>query len=135
VLVDDGVLSKAYTQAVNGYPVEIKTGDLKGDTLAQTEIFYDHAVITVDVLRVDQAHDRLEPVIGHEMYHVVDARLKYGIDSFYQLVERDRNKDWHYRELEMSAIAQENSLRQRLLMQSKYKGMASTRDMQNRRFS
>jgi hypothetical protein len=35
----------------------------------------------------------------------------------------------------MSAIAQENSLRQRLLMQSKYKGMASTRDMQNRRFS
>lgn len=133
VLVDDGSLCQDYSRAIEGYPVDILVATLPGDVLANTSVFNDHAVIRVDVSKVMRKRDRLEPVLGHEIYHVVDARFKYGLENFYALVERDKAKDWHYREVEVSAVQQENALRQRLLKSPKYQGMAATRELQNGR--
>jgi Fe2+ transport system protein FeoA len=133
VLVDDTPLRLAYGNATMGYPVKIQMGTLEGETLAATTIYQDHAVITVDVTKVALRRDRLEPVIGHEMYHVVDAVLRYGIPEFCAKVARDKDLPWQAREVELSAIQQENDLRQRLLELPKYKGMAATRESQNSR--
>ena len=133
VLADDPSLQQVYKSATEGYPVTIQPGTLQDDTLAATTVYQDHAVITVDVTKVALKQDRLEPVIGHEMYHVVDARLKYGIEQFCALVARDKDLPWQAREVEKSAVQHENELRQRLLKLPRYKGMAPTREDQNSR--
>lgn len=133
VLVDDVELRIAYTSATKEYPVEVRVKDLTGAVEANTEVYEDHAVINVDVIDVERRRDCLEAVIGHEMYHVVDARTRYGIPKFFALVERDKDLDWHQREVEKSAVAQEDALRQRLLNNPKYRGMAPTRNAQNSR--
>lgn len=124
-------------QAINrlGFPQPMLViGDLPGETLGQTSIYHDgSATIVIDVNKVLRKRDRLEPVIGHEYYHVLDARTKYGIDRFIDIANRDKNLPYFSKEVEISAIKQEDALRVRLLSTGKYNGMASSRTIQNNR--
>lgn len=118
----------------SGLPPVITIGELPGEVLGQTSIYYNGTVtIVIDVNKVLRKHDRLEPVIGHEYYHVLDARNKYGVDNFIGIFIRDKDVQYYNKELEISAIKQEDALRQRLLSTGKYKGMASSRIIQNSR--
>lgn len=115
----------------NDYTVQLKDGDLPGDTLGSTEISESGAVITVDVFKVGRKHDCLEAVIGHELFHINDARFKYGVPEFIEIVMRDAPLPWDQRELEQSATRQEDSLRAELRTLPAYNAIAPTRRVQN----
>jgi hypothetical protein len=126
---------EAWAQAQDAqYHVSVAVGDHPDDVLGRTAVFSDHAEITVDVFKVTQKHDRLEPVLGHEIFHVRDARRKYGIEEFCAIVAREKDLPWGERTVEKSAKAQEDLLRKELLSTGKYTGMAPTRDLQNSRY-
>ena len=95
--------------------VVLTSGTLEGTTLAATTISIDgsDATIIVDVDKVEKTHDRLEPVIGHELYHVWEAYYVYGgPDKFCNLVTSEKPiKQWYDRTYERSAILRENQLR------------------------
>jgi hypothetical protein len=121
-----------YVQS-GGYRVTIKVGNLTGPTEGSTWISENEAVITIDVSRVEQSRDRLEPVLAHEIIHINDARFKFGFERFISLVDSEKNIPWHQRTVEKSAIEQEDYIRRALLATGNYKGMAPTRELQNLR--
>lgn len=113
-------------------------GKLDGDTLAQTRVNIEGpAEILVDLDKVAKVHDRLEPVIGHELYHIWEAKQIYGGPAkFLELVKSEKAKtDWHNRVYEQSAIKRENDLRLYLISTypKEYSSMAKSRDLQNNR--
>lgn len=117
-------------------PNLFRVGALKGDVLATTFVSTEELpVITVDVMKVIQKRDFLEAVLGHEIFHVNDALVTFGIHKFLLLVGEERNVGWERRTVEKSAIKQENELRRRLLEcnPKMFKGMARTRQEQNSR--
>lgn len=115
--------------------ITLTAKDLPGDILAQTRITTGSAEITVDVRKVKLRRDRLEPVIGHEIYHVWEAYYVYGgVDSFCTIVNTEKpTKNWWDRSYEKTAIVRENSLRQYLKEHyyKDYVSMSSTRELQN----
>ena len=115
----------------------IKAGELAGEVLAQTKVMESGAEITVDVRKVNAHNDRLEPVIGHEIYHIWEAYYVYGgVDPFSQLVANEKPiNNWQDRTFEKSAIARENELRRYLKAKypKEYGTMSSTREAQNKK--
>jgi hypothetical protein len=106
--------------------------DKQGD-LAHTEVKSNGSItITVDVNEVSKYHDRLEPVIAHELLHAYDA-LTLGIDKFIEIANSEKSKDWKERSLEIHAIAWENTTRQYLIAHypKEYRSMRPTRQLQN----
>lgn len=116
-----------------GYSVSLVDADLPGDTLGSTTISDSGAQIRIDVGKVIRKHDCLEAVIAHELFHVNDARFKYSVGIFQQLVERDKHLSWDLREVERSAVAQEDILRRELQQLPPYSNIASSRAGQNAR--
>lgn len=115
--------------AEDNIPISWKVGMLSGDTLAATAIYHDHAEITFDLNKINSKHERLEPVIAHELDHVHDAYKVFGVDKFISIAESEKNLPWKERTLEKSALIQEDATREFLLKTypSKFKGMASKR--------
>lgn len=115
----------------------VSDGKLATGTLATTEIKEDSATITVDVSQVLSTHDRLEPVLGHEIYHVWECYYIYGgATKFIALVNSEKpNRDWADRSFEKSAIARENQLRVWLKTNfpAEYRTMRPSRELQNTR--
>jgi hypothetical protein len=122
-----------YTSLMKDYQIIIKPEQLTGDTEGRTVITETSATVSIDVNKVAKKHDRLEPVLAHELFHISDAKLVYGFDKFFALVEADKSKNWWDREVEISAYNQEDDLRKELIKTGKYGGMASTRKQQNNR--
>lgn len=138
VLNDSYIVNSWYRDILNDKhkSIVIKNATLPGDIEATTTISdYSDPVIEVDVFKVLQKHDRLEPVIGHEIFHVYSAYYLYGVQEFQQIVAREANLPWEERTVEKSAIEQEDIIRTQLIMHnpSRYKGMPLTRKDQNRR--
>lgn len=115
------------------YPVTITAGTLPEGVLGRTLVTETGAQVTVDTHQVIQRRDRLEPVIGHELIHIHDARFKFGMPQFIEIVSKERDLPWDQRTVEKSAIEQENQLRKELIATGRYKGMPETRQLQNQR--
>lgn len=110
-------------------PITWGIGSLQGLTLAATEVRRDSIHITFDWNEIQTKHERLEPIIAHEIAHAFEAYNVYGFDEFCTLVQQDRDKPWGKRTVEQSAIELENQTR-RFLLQTypkEFKGMASFR--------
>lgn len=116
------------TVSDKGITVKFQAGELKNSTLATTEITNSTATVTVDIGKVHRAHDNLIPVLAHEIFHISQAHLDRGVDSFCSIVQRDKNLPWDQRELEIGAVTYEDTLRASLLKNPYWKGkMAPTR--------
>lgn len=126
-------LSPADNAKLKAIPVPIswKIGDLKGTTLAQTAIFHDRVEITFDWNEISLKHERLEPIIAHELDHAYDAYIIFGVDRFITIVGEEKALPWRDRTLEKSALKQEAETRQFLLKSypEKFKGMKSERSI------
>lgn len=110
-------------------PISWSTGDLKGLTLAATAVRSDSIHITFDWNEIQSKHERLEPIIAHEIDHAYEAYNVYGYDQFVQIVEQERVKPWNQRTVEKSAISLENQTR-RLLLKTypkEFRGMSPYR--------
>lgn len=136
LLADDPVTAGIWENAkVAGYIVSITRGTLEGNVEGRTVVTPHGAVVVIDVIKVIRKRDRLEPVIGHELFHVNDALTVYGIDKFLNICADESSLPWRHKTLEQTAIKQENELRARLIAAhpETYTGMATTRDLQNAR--
>lgn len=132
LLQDCPVMNDMYNNIQrDGYRVTIRVGTLTGATEGSTWVSESEAVITIDVSRVGQAWDRLEPVLAHEIIHINDARYKFGMEKFISLVAAEKDLPWDQRTVEKSAIEQEDFVRRALLATGRYKGMAPSRREQN----
>lgn len=120
-----------YTSLMKDYQIIIKPEQLDGDAEGRTVITKSSATVSIDTNKVAKKHDRLEPVLAHELFHISDARFVYGFDKFFTLVEEDKTKSWWNKTVEISAYGQEDGLRKELIKTGKYGGMAPSRQLQN----
>ena len=108
---------------------------MPGEILAQTTINEGNATIIVDVSKVNKTHDRLEPVIGHELYHIWEAYFVYGgVENFSDIVAKEKPISvWQNRSYEKSTIQRENNLRKSLKTSypNEFNTMSLTRELQN----
>ena len=131
-LISESPDCKALYSSLSGVQLQAGIIEKNGD-LAHTEVKSDGSItITVDVNEVSKYHDRLEPVIAHELLHAYDA-LTLGIDKFIEIANSEKSKDWKERSLEIHAIAWENTTRQYLIAHypKEYRSMRPTRQLQN----
>lgn len=124
----------------NNITIEFKPGNLQNDDLGKTIIFDNnnsngHASVTIDLNRVFEKRDRLEPIIAHELKHIYDAYFIFGFKRFNELVLNEKDVNWWNRTLEKSAISFEDQTRQFLKTnyQNEFKGMSHKREFQNKR--
>ena len=114
----------------------IQAVDLHGADLGTTTVFEDGTFqIRVDVEAIRLKHDRLEPVLAHEIYHAWDAQKK-GPGSFIATVLAEKpNIAWWNRSFEKPAVAWENKVRAELkqLNPPEYATMPATRELANAR--
>lgn len=110
-------------------PITWEIGDLKGLTMAATTVKRGSVHIVFDWNEIQTLHERLEPVIAHEVAHAYEAYNVYGFDRFVTLVQADKDKPWGQRTVEKSAIELENQTRQALLQRypKEFSGMRKTR--------
>lgn len=137
LLKDSKKIHDRYLEITKLTEWNIVVARLEGEIEAKTHLLIGaNPWIEVDVSKVGMKHDRLEPVIGHEINHVWDAYFKYGLEDFCAIVAREANLPWDQRTVEKSAIQAENELRAQLLKDfpKEYGGMAPTRVRQNNRF-
>jgi len=121
-------VDNAKLQAIT-VPITWRLGNLNGTTLAATTIYQDRVEIVFDWQEIVQKRERLEPIIAHELDHVHDAYIVFGVGQFFALVESERDLPWKDRTLEKSALKQEAETRKFLLSQypEKFKGMLPVR--------
>lgn len=133
LFIDSPKTKALFDSVMKDYQIIIKPERLSGDAEGRTTITTTSATVLIDVDKVAKNHDRLEPVLAHELFHINDAKNVYGFDKFFALVEEDKALDWWNKRVEKSAYLQEDALRQELIKTNKYSSMAPTRSLQNRR--
>lgn len=117
----DNLLAKSPADRARLYDVrdikiEWKLGALSGTTLAATTVKTDGtASIVFDYDEIQKDREYLEPVIAHELDHIHDAYVKYGINKFIEISDSERSLAWKDRTLEKQALSQENETRAFLL--------------------
>lgn len=111
-----------------GLKVTFTAADLGGVSLATTSVDRTGAEVIVDVFKVGRCHDHLVPVLAHEIFHIKQAFLIFGLEDFCAKVARDADRRWDLREVEIGAVTYEDTLRASLLKNPYWKGkMAPTR--------
>lgn len=137
LLEDSPTIKEMWPKVIaDGYSVTFVAETLNGKQPGITIVKYKSAEIKLDLGKIRQTRDSLEAVLAHEIIHIHDARYKYGFSEFVFLVDRDKQLAWQQKEVEISAIKQEDVVRAELKAtnKSKYSSMSLTRDIQNSRF-
>lgn len=98
-----------------GLKVTFTAASLGGVSLATTSVDRTGAEVIVDVFKVGRCHDHLVPVLAHEIFHIKQAFLIFGLEDFCAKVARDADRRWDLREVEIGAVEYENQLRGRLI--------------------
>lgn len=99
-----------YTITMGSFPNQSK----EAEATTQVQLDGSFATIIIDESRVKQAGDRLEPVLIHELAHVQQAYLVYGVPNFIQIVQNEKNLAWSNRTVEKSAVVVEDRVRAEL---------------------
>ena len=104
-------------------------GTIGNNTLAATTITNNGAHIVFDYRAIEVRREFLEPIIAHELDHIHDAFLIYGVDNFIKISNEEKDLKWRDRTLEKSAIKQEDQTRLYLIENypKEFKGMSPTR--------
>lgn len=84
-------------------------------------------IITIDEARITRAMDRIEPVLAHEIAHVHQAYLFYGVERFSQIVNVEKQLRWDHRTVEKSAIVVEDQVRAELKRFKEFKSLPPKR--------
>jgi len=123
--------------------------NLEGSTLGRTSIKVSlldnepivEARVWVDVDKIRNHQDHLEPLIAHEIFHIWDAcyqydsQLIFSAAKFMELVELARHQEWADRPHEKKAVSFENQVRAELISKySEFKHTARTREQASQRY-
>ena len=127
LFIDSPKMHNLYQDLMKKGGVTLVCNDLKNSEEGSTKVFEDgHVVVTIDIPQVTKSHDRLEPVIAHELFHVRDFQAMGYLD-FVSIATEDKDLPWNQRRLEIRAFTEEDIIRKELLSTGHYGGMARTR--------
>lgn len=137
-LLTDSPIARAATKDLAIPSTQITPMTLSGGDLAQTAVNADGSWhISIDVGDVQRCMDRLEPVIAHELYHVLQATKMGTPEEFITRVNTEKAvKDWEHRSFEIEAMAWEDKVRVDLRSRhpEAYRTMPASRATTNQRY-
>ena len=135
-------------QRENKVSLTINSGKLPGYVFGQTTIYFQegkpHCDIIIDVDKTAAVGDKIEPLLAHELKHVWDALFLYdktdinsSVTKFLAIVDRDKKTIHNSREVELSAISVEDTVRKELLHSgaTAFNDMPGSRALADIRFS